>query len=113
MHSWTALLMEAQTGRQAAFAQLVELAEKPIFGFIFRKVRDRHLTEDILAETFLKAWRTLPSYDPKRCQANTWLFMIARRLVIDSLRKKARRGETNIDAGPDNAGPESVVDHRT
>src|SRR5690242_9107986 len=110
VHPWTSLLLEAQAGKRETFAKLVELAEKPIFGFVHRKVRDRQLTEDVVAETFLKAWRTLATYDPKRCQGSTWLFLIARRLVIDQLRKKGRRHETSLDGSQDEAG--NLVDQR-
>lgn len=113
LHPWTRLLLQAQSGSAQAFADLVELSQKTLFGFIFRKVRDRHLTEDVLAETYLKAWRTLPTYKPERCQANTWLFMIARRLVIDYLRKKGRRGETFIDQNQEGNQADGLVDPRT
>jgi RNA polymerase sigma-70 factor (ECF subfamily) len=69
------------------------------------------VTEDLLAETFLKAWRTLSNYNPSRCQGNTWLFMIARRLIIDHLRKKSRRGEMQLGQGGEASRPEELVDH--
>ena len=69
LHPWTALLLRARDGDRAAFAELVEAAQEGLFGFLFRKLRNRHLAEDLLADTFLKAWRTLPNYKAEPARA--------------------------------------------
>ena len=48
-------VLRARDGDRVAFAELVEAAQEGLFGFLFRKLRNRHLAEDLLADTFLKA----------------------------------------------------------
>jgi len=68
---------------------LVDRLEEPLSKFVFGFVRDRHATEDLVQETFLKAIRKLHLY---RGQASlkTWIFSIARNLCVDHLRAAGR-----------------------
>ena len=50
-------------------------------------VRDRALAEDLAQETFVKAFRSLASYDRQR-KLSSWLFTIAHNTTIDHLRRK-------------------------
>ena len=50
-------------------------------------VRDRALAEDLAQETFVKAFRSLGSYDRRR-KLSSWLFTIAHNTTIDHLRRK-------------------------
>jgi RNA polymerase sigma-70 factor (ECF subfamily) len=56
---------------------------------------DRRLAEDILQETFLRAWRHLERSDDVDVDTfRPWLFTVARRLVVDVMRaRKARPTE--------------------
>lgn len=62
-----------------------------LFGFVLNGVGDRGLAEDCVQETFLRAWRSRDRYHPERASQRTWLFAIARNVVIDALRARARR----------------------
>lgn len=55
---------------------------------IVRMVRDPVLAEDLAQETFLKAFRHLRSYDPRKKLAS-WLFKIAHNATLDHLRRKS------------------------
>ena len=44
--------------------------------------------EDLAQETFLRAWTRLTSYDPTRAAFSTWLFTIARNLLLNDIAKK-------------------------
>lgn len=57
-------------------------------------MRDRHLAEDVVQETFLRAWRYWESY---RGSSNrqAWLITICRNVAFDALRR--RRPETSFD----------------
>ncbi|WP_176371454.1 RNA polymerase sigma factor [Litchfieldia alkalitelluris] len=57
-----------------------------IYKFIFFMTRDSQLAEDMLQETFLKAFTHLNSFNGDNEKA--WLFRIARNAALDSVRKK-------------------------
>lgn len=48
---------------------------------------DRTEAEDVTQETFLRAWKTLPDWEP-RAKLSTWLHRVALNLCYDRLRKK-------------------------
>lgn len=75
-------------GSEEAFAEIVKRYQRPVFSIIVRMVRDAGLAEDLTQETFIKAFRALKSFDPKR-KLSSWLFTIAHNTAIDHLRRKA------------------------
>ena len=78
-------------GSEDAFAELVHRFQRPVFSLIVRMVRDRGVAEDLAQEVFIKAYRALDTFDPKR-KVSSWLFKIAHNATIDHLRR--RRLET-------------------
>lgn len=52
---------------------------------------DRHLAEDIVQETFLRAWRTPELATDPGSSCRGWLTTVARNVVIDRLRRRDRR----------------------
>jgi RNA polymerase sigma-70 factor (ECF subfamily) len=67
---------------------------------------DKHLAEDILQETFLRAWRTPDLVGDRSETCRNWLVTVARNLVIDRLRHRRRRpAETGGAALPQVAAP--------
>lgn len=54
-----------------------------LLGFAINALRDRGLAEDCVQETFLRAWRSREQYDHERASVRTWLFVIARNVVVD------------------------------
>lgn len=63
--------------------------------FAVRRLRDRDLAEDVLQETFLRAWRKADRFDAARGAVRTWLFAIMRNLLIDMSRAQASRPRTS------------------
>lgn len=61
-----------------------------LLGFAVNALRDRHLAEDCLQETFVRAWRARDRFDSDRATERTWLFAIARNVIADALRVRAR-----------------------
>ncbi len=59
-------------------------------------VHSPQLVEEVVQQTFLKAWRSAQSFDATR-EFAPWLYTIARRTAIDALRRE-RDPATNIDA---------------
>ena len=101
------LVEEALAGSQRAYHALVKRYERPVFSVILRMVRDRPLAEDLAQETFVKAFRSLASYDPNR-KLSSWLFTIAHNAAIDHLRKKRLR-TVPLEASGDEWAPVDVA----
>ncbi len=57
-----------------------------IFRYLLVRVRDRQLAEDLTADSFMKAWLRLDSFDFK--QTRPWLYKIAKNTMTDHWRKK-------------------------
>ena len=81
------LIQQALSGSQEAHRQLVLRYQRPVWGLLQRMVRDRMLAEDLAQEVFVKAFRALGTFDPRR-KFSSWLFKIAHNTAIDHLRRK-------------------------
>jgi len=82
--------------RMAAEA-LYDMYSAAIFGVIIRVVQNQELAEDLLQDTFVKAWNSFNSYDESKGKLFTWMSNIARNSAIDKLRSKDFRNHNNID----------------
>ena len=71
------------------FSLLVARYEKFVFSYLLSKYSDVYEIEDVVQETFLKAYRHLSSYDCERKFSN-WLITIARNLLFDNRKKNSR-----------------------
>lgn len=79
-------------GRRSAFdtAKAFDAHGSALLGFAVNALRDRPLAEDCVQETFLRAWRSRDRFDGDRASERTWLFAIARNVIADALRARAR-----------------------
>lgn len=84
------LIEEALRGDQKAFKELVSRHQASVFHIIFRLVRDKELANDLVQETFMKAFSSLKTYRSEY-RFSTWLYKIAANSSIDHLRKKRIR----------------------
>jgi RNA polymerase sigma-70 factor (ECF subfamily) len=87
------LIKRAQRGEQAAFATIVDTYETIVRNYILRMVGDFELAEDLTQEVFIRVFRALPLY-AHRAQFTTWLFQVAKHLVVDHVRARTRRPDT-------------------
>lgn len=99
-------LHRAQRGDHAAFRQLVERYERPVWDLVWRLVAPAGLAaraEDLTQETFLRVYRALHSFDPAGpARLSTWIFTIASRLALNELRAgKAAARAVDVDAALD------------
>jgi RNA polymerase sigma-70 factor (ECF subfamily) len=60
-----------------------------------RRLRSRTLAEDLVQETFLRAWRASELFDTTRGTTRAWLFAILRNVIVDFARAQARRPTTS------------------
>jgi RNA polymerase sigma-70 factor (ECF subfamily) len=85
-------LARARRGDAAAQTELVRQHETKVFALLGRMLgRASPQIEDLAQETFLKALRALPSFDPAgSATLSTWILTIATRLAIDAMRRDKR-----------------------
>lgn len=82
-----ALVRHAAGGDEQAFKELVGKYERALYFHILRMIRDKEQVEDLVQETFVKAFDNLNSYSTNYA-FSTWLYRIATNHTIDYLRKK-------------------------
>lgn len=82
------LIEKAKNGDKEAFGDVYKLFVQRVFRFVYYMTGDRLSAEDITQNTFVKAWRNIALYNPERGRVATFLFAVARNLVIDEQRKK-------------------------
>ena len=76
------------SGDESALTSLIERHQSKIYGFIYSKVNDRDLSDDIFQDTFIKVINTLKtkSYN-EQGKFLPWVMRIAHNLVVDHYRK--------------------------
>jgi RNA polymerase sigma factor (sigma-70 family) len=121
-HAYEAITKPAAIGDDSPDGEIIgrSRSEPELFALLFR----RHATglgryaarrlgpgpaEDIVAETFLVAFRQRDRYDPDRCDARPWLFGIAGNLIRRHHRDEARQLRALARTGVDPAA-ESFTD---
>lgn len=80
-------LEKLQAGDQEEFSRLVDTYSAKIYRLATRMLNQQQDAEDVLQETFLKAYRGLKSFDG-RSKISTWLFRIATNEALMVLRRK-------------------------
>jgi len=75
-------------GDESALSSLIERHQSKIYGFIYSKINDRDLSDDIFQDTFIKVIKTLKtkSYNEEG-KFLPWVMRIAHNLVVDYFRK--------------------------
>ena len=81
------LIEGALRGDQKAFKELVIRHKTSVYHIVLRIVRDRELANDLVQETFMKAFSSLKTYRSEY-RFSTWLYKIAANSSIDHLRKR-------------------------
>jgi RNA polymerase sigma-70 factor (ECF subfamily) len=78
-------------GNEAALATLIKRHQSKIFGFIYSKLGDRDLSDDIFQDTFIKVIRTLKSnaYNEEG-KFLPWVMRIAHNLIVDHFRRNKK-----------------------
>jgi RNA polymerase sigma-70 factor (ECF subfamily) len=88
-------------GDREAFAALYDRHAASIMGFLHRLSGRREVAEDLTQETFLRAWRAAPRWQPL-ARVSTWLHLIARRLWWNQAARR-RREAARRSRAPDDA----------
>jgi RNA polymerase sigma-70 factor (ECF subfamily) len=117
-----ALVERAQAGDAEAFGQIYDRYVDTVFRFIYFRVGNRQLAEDLTSDTFLRALKRIGSFTWQGRDLGAWLVTIARNLVADHFKSGRYRLEVTtgdvLDADREDRGPEgspeaAVIDHIT
>ncbi len=86
-----ATLLQAVALRdEAAFAELYDRLERPVFSLVVRVLRSRAEAEEVLQEAFWQVWERAADFRVELGSPFSWVVTIARRKAIDRLRANAR-----------------------
>jgi RNA polymerase sigma-70 factor (ECF subfamily) len=89
-------------GEDAAFGLVYDALAPRLYGYLLRQTRDRTRAEDLLQQTLLRIHRARDRFIPG-AEVTPWAFAIARRLLIDGIRRSKREvfaDDSEPDAGP-------------
>ena len=110
------LMSRVASGDEAAISELYERFGALVFKAARQVLNSRAEAEDASQEIFVRLWKTADRFDPRRARLVTWVMLIARRHLIDRLRRKVARPEvlgleTENEAGfiPEGSTKEPVV----
>ncbi len=81
------LVTDALEGDQRAYERLVEKYQVPLRRHVAKMVRDDAQIDDLVQEAFVKAFKSIESYNPSYA-FSTWLYRITTNHSIDYIRKK-------------------------
>jgi RNA polymerase sigma factor (sigma-70 family) len=85
-----AVVAIARTGDETAFGRLVERHRRELQLHCYRMVGSLEESEDLVQETFLRAWRRRESFEG-RASFRAWLYRIATNACLDALAQRPRR----------------------
>lgn len=78
-------------GEEQALAILIERHQSKIFGFIYSKIQDRDVADDVFQDTFIKVIKTLKSNSYNEVgKFLPWVMRIAHNLIVDHFRKNKK-----------------------
>ena len=100
----------AQRQDRAAFAVLFAYFAPRVKSYLQGRGCDAARAEDLAQEALLTVWRKAAQYDPARATAAAWIFVVARNLWIDTLRRG--RLPLPLPDPSDDPGPEPLADAR-
>jgi RNA polymerase sigma-70 factor (ECF subfamily) len=112
-----AVLARARQGDSDAFRALVERHSRSVFRLAFRMTGNEQDAEDVVQESFLRAYRQLGRFE-SRADFGTWLYRITANCSVDLMRaKQARHDQVRAEpldtetemAAPDRPDPERLA----
>jgi RNA polymerase sigma-70 factor (ECF subfamily) len=113
-----AVLARARQGDGEAFRALVEQHGRSAFRLAFRMTGNQQDAEDVVQESFLRAYRQLGRFE-SRANFGTWLYRIVANCSVDLMRaKQARHDQTRGESldesvdlpAQDRPGPERLAE---
>ena len=116
------LMHRVAAGDEQAVAELYDRYGNLVYKVARQFLSSRAEAEDAVQEIFIRLWQTADRYDPRRAKLVTWVMLIARRHLIDRIRRSAARPEgtssssqqatEGSEAPPDRQPQEHERNHR-
>lgn len=93
---WDILIQKMKAGEDSAFSEFVDVTQKNLFQFCLHLTQSKHFAEDILHDTYLKAFSSISTVkNPDSVQA--WLKQIARFLFLDYVKSASHKNEIHTE----------------
>lgn len=87
---------------EAVIARLYRENGAFVLSYVTRLLHDRHLAEDVVQETMLRAWRHGDQLSEQRGSVRGWLVRVAHNVAMDKIRmRRSRPAEVAQDAAPE------------
>src|SRR5258706_4243277 len=83
------LVARARDGDDDAFRELVARHGRNVFRLSYRLTGNEEDAEDVVQESFLKAYRSLPRFEGKS-EFGSWLYRITTNCALDAIRRRER-----------------------
>lgn len=87
-------MQRVASGDENAVAELYDRFGALVYKVAMQLLPSRAEAEDAVQEVFIRLWQTADRYDPRRSKLVTWVMLLARRHLIDRLRRQAVRPNT-------------------
>lgn len=100
--SGQSLLQQVAAGQSHAVADVIDTYGGLVWSLARKYFGRSAEAEDAVQDAFIAVWKAADRFDPEIAAESTFIAMIARRRMIDQLRKEGRR----IDAQPLESSPE-------
>ena len=91
------LVRRAKDYDPGAFAEIYERYYQKIYNYVFYRVSEGSVAEDICSDVFVKALEAIESYTFRGVPFSAWLYRIAGNLVIDHYRRQPGHTETPLE----------------
>lgn len=107
------LLPSVARGSVSAFEEFYDRYAPTVYALLLRILANTDDAQEVLQETFVKAWTSAKMFDSVRGSEIAWLISIARSRGIDRLRSRKIRNTREDEAGREVSIRSSFVDHTT
>lgn len=91
------LIRHAQAFEEAALRELYHRHVQRLFRYVYARVGDHALAEDLVADVFERMLDGLPAYEERGVPFEAWLYRIAHARVIDHYRRQRVRDHSPLD----------------
>ncbi len=95
-------------GEEDAFSQLYDRYRQRIYSTVYRIIQDAAEAQDATQEIFIKLYRSISDWNPRKAKFSTWLYRLAANHAIDCWRSRKRRHESQT---PDDRDGDPAAGH--
>jgi len=106
------LIKRAKECDSSAFARLYEYYYQDIYNYIYLRISDASLAEDMTSEVFIKVLESIDSFTFRGFPFSSWLYRIARNMMVDYFRSHQEPVDLPLEEEvlPAERGPSDVVE---